>query len=125
MRVTGDLRARIVAQLADEESQKIIATVLDKPKTTREIAGDVTLPSTTLYRKISELRDCGLIIIDSFDFRSDGKREARYTCGFKEIIFKSNSGVLELDIVPSSKGLEKKWFEMFYSTTNGRSPEKS
>jgi DNA-binding transcriptional ArsR family regulator len=115
VKVTGDLRQKIINQLADQESHDIIAAVLREQKTAAMIGEELDLPPSTLYRKISELKECGLLMIDSFDFRPDGKREARYACSFSEILFKTKGDKIELEIIPSARGLEKRWFELFFS----------
>ena len=123
MRVTGDLREKIIAHLADPESRRIVASVFREQKTALMIGQEVSLPPSTLYRKISELKECGLLIIDSFSIRPDGKREARYICAFNEIVFKPGETEVELEITLSPRSLEKRWFELFFSKTTERFPE--
>jgi hypothetical protein len=115
VKVTGDLRQKIINQLADPESHNIIASVLREQKTAAMIGEELDLPPSTLYRKISELKECRLLMIDSFAFRLDGKREARYACTFSEISFRAEGNEIELEIIPSKRSLEKRWFELFFS----------
>jgi hypothetical protein len=124
MRVTGELREKIIAQLADLESRRIVASVLKEPKTAVTIGQEVSIPPSSLYRKISELKDCTLLMIDSFSIRPDGKREARYICSFSEIVIRPGDGEIELEITPSARGLEKRWFELFFSRATRSFPEK-
>jgi DNA-binding transcriptional ArsR family regulator len=122
MKVTGSLRERIIAQLADPESRKIITSVLGGRKTATSIGKELSLPPSTLYRKISELRESGLLMIDSFALRSDGKREALYARTFSEIVFRTKGREIELEVVLSARSLERRWFELF-SSRNASSPE--
>lgn len=122
--MTGGLRERILTQLADPESLRIIASVLKERKTALEIEKELSVPSSTLYRKISELKGCGLLMIDTFEFRPDGKREARYSCTFSEIVFRTTTNLeIELELAPSARSIEKRWFELFFSRTSSGSPE--
>src|ERR1035437_4432960 len=114
MKVAEGLREKILAQLADSESFQIIACVLEEKKSAMTIAKELNLPSTTLYRKISELKECGLLMIDTFALRPDGKREALYACTFREMVFRATTEHgFELEIIPSARSLEKRWFELF------------
>jgi hypothetical protein len=122
MRATDDLRERILAQLADIESLRIIASVLNERKTAIEIGKELGLPSTTLYRKVSELKECGLLTVDTFGFRPNGKREAQYGCAFSEIVLRTTSHGLELELIPSRKSQEKRRFELLSSKDGGASP---
>jgi DNA-binding transcriptional ArsR family regulator len=123
LRVTGNLRDRIISKLADPESRQILTSVFREHKTAIMIGQEVALPPSTLYRKISELKECGLLMVDSFSIRPDGKREARYVCTFNEIVFKPGEGEVELEITSSARSLEKRWFDLFFSKTTERFPE--
>ena len=115
MKATEALRERILAQVADLESIQIVVSVLDNRKTATEIRKELGLPSTTLYRKISELKECGLLMTDTFEFRHDGRREAVYACTFSEIVLRTTQKGVELEITPSKRNLEKGWFDLFFS----------
>jgi DNA-binding transcriptional ArsR family regulator len=117
VKIVGDLRERMIAYLADPESRQIISSVLKESKTATTIRTELNLPASSVYRKISELRECGLLMVDRFLIRQDGKREALYSCSFAEIGLKVESGALELEVVPSKRSLEKRWFELFLSKT--------
>ena len=107
----------MIAYLADPESRQIISCVLKESKTATTIRTELNLPASSAYRKISELRDCGLLMTDRFLIRPDGKREALYSCSFTEIGLKVESGTLVLEVIPSKRSLEKRWFELFFSKT--------
>lgn len=115
LRVAGHLKERMIASLADPESRRIIATVLAKPKTAVEIEKELGLPQSTLYRKISELKDCGLLMVEKFVVRLDGRREALYACPFSEVRIKAEQGEIGLEVIQTEESLETKWFELFFS----------
>ena len=123
MKITGGLRDRMIAHLADPESRRIISSVIKEPKTAATIEAELNLPASSAYRKISGLKDSGLLMVDRFMIRSDGRREAFYSCSFSEIKFTVEQGDLELDVVPTPRSMEKRWFEMFFSKATPRSPE--
>jgi len=116
--VEGHLKERIIASLADPESRKILIAVVAKPKTVAEIEEETDLPQSTLYRKISELRGCGLLMIERFAISPDGRREAMYACPFAELRFKPTQDGIEFELIETEQSLEKKWFELFFSREN-------
>lgn len=113
--MTGPLRERMLASLADPESQRILIAVVAKPKTTAEIEKEVGLPQSTVYRKISELKECGLLMVERYVVRPDGRREAVYACPFTELRLKALDGEIELEVIQTEESLEKRWFELFFS----------
>jgi DNA-binding transcriptional ArsR family regulator len=117
LKVTGDLRRQIVAALGDSEAQQILSLVIRESRTSTAIAKELGLPPSTVYRKIGQMRGCGLLLIDRFLIGPEGKREALYTCAFTEIRFKTEAKDLELEITLSQRALEKRWFEIFFSKT--------
>ena len=118
MKITGELKDKMIAFLADPESRKIVASVLKEPKTATGIMTELDMPSSSAYRRISDLKECGLLMVDSFLIRPDGKREALYLSSFSEISFKDEAGALVLDVTPSKKSLERRWFDLFFSRTS-------
>jgi predicted transcriptional regulator len=121
--VTGQLKERVIATLADLESRKIVTAVHGESKTIGTIEGELGLPQSTLYRKISELRQCGLLMVDRFIIKPDGKREAVYARSFDEVRLRSEKQEFKLEIIESAKSLEKRWFELFFSNPVFSSPE--
>jgi predicted transcriptional regulator len=125
VKVEGDLRERMIANLADSDSRRIISSVVREPKTAQAIGKELDIPTSTLYRKIAELKECGLIMVERIVVREDGKREPTYTRTFKEISFKPGNKQVELDVVLSDRAMEKAWFELFFPRAGSGAPEKS
>ncbi len=123
MKVEGDLRDKIVNQLADSDSRRIINSTLRDPKTTMAVGKELNLPLSTLYRKMAELKNCGLLMVDKVVVREDGKREPAYVCAFKEIVFRPGENGPELEIVFSERGKERRWFDLFFAKDGSGSPE--
>jgi len=118
MRVVGPLRDTIIAKLSDHEAQQIIRTVLTKPKTVGEIEKELDLPQSTLYKKVSELKECGLLMVEEFVFSTDGKKEALYACPFTEVRIKVGHVEMELDLIETKESLARRWFELFSSRSS-------
>lgn len=115
MKVGGELRDAIIAQLGDPDSRRIITATLVNSKTTQAIGAELALPTSTLYRKIAELKRCGLLMVDRISVREDGKREPAYVCTFKELTLRPGPDEVELDMVLSDRGTERRWFDLFFA----------
>ena len=113
--MTGRLREKIIDSLSDPASRRIIEAVISKSKTAGEIEKDLNLSQSTLYRKISELKACGLLMIDEFVFRQDSRREALYACPFTELRLKLSPKEIELELIETTQSAERKWFTLFFS----------
>ena len=113
--VTGRLKEMMIANLSDPESRLIITAANEKPRTAVEMGKELNLPQSTLYRKISGLKECGLLMVEEFEVEQDGRREAKYSCPFSEVRFKVVEGEIELDVVQTKESVEKRWFELFFS----------
>lgn len=124
VKIEGELRDGIVAQLADPDCRRIIGSTLKESKTALEMGVELNLPTSTLYRKLAELRRYGLLMVERIVVKEDGKREAAYACTFKEISVKPGEKEVELELVLTDRGMEKKWFELFFSKPASRLPEK-
>jgi DNA-binding transcriptional ArsR family regulator len=121
LRVTGEVKGRILSSLADPESTRIIEAVTDRPLSAMDLEKKLGLPLSTLYRKITSLRECGLLMVDSFALTPDGKREALYSCTYTEIRVEAVGGGIEVFESPRSK--ERKWFELFFGGSATKSAE--
>jgi DNA-binding transcriptional ArsR family regulator len=125
VRVTGALRERILSCLADDESRRILASVVERPKAPSEIEHDIGLTQTTLYRKISLLKACGLLMVHKYNISPDGKKETIYACTFDEIRLRPSADGFEIEIVETAESLERRWFELFFARSSVSPPEPS
>lgn len=114
VRVTGRLRDAIIDCLSDRDCRRIMLSVLSKPKPTGAIEREVNLPQSTLYRKISELKESGLLMIERYEVRDDGRREAVYSCSFSEVRLRVEGEEIVIDVTENEKGKERRWFDLFY-----------
>lgn len=114
MDVVGELRDKILAQLADPDSRRMIISTRRAPKTALALRDELGLPTSTVYRKIVELRECSLLMVEKMVEREDGKKEASYACAFTKITLSWGKEGIELELSPSEQALERRWFELFF-----------
>ena len=74
MIVNGEVaKQRILAALSDVYSRQIMAATLEKPLSALELSRKYAIPITTVYRRIEELTDVGLIAAIKSGRTTDGK----------------------------------------------------
>jgi len=66
-------RQRILTALADEYSRQILTATADQPQSALQLSKDFNIPITTLYRRIRNLADAGLITSVQSSRTVDGK----------------------------------------------------
>jgi predicted transcriptional regulator len=63
---------KILKEFADLESRHILFSIIKKPKTVQEISKDLKIPLSSAYRKIQNLMQASLILVEK-KFTSDGQ----------------------------------------------------
>ena len=66
-------KQRILAALADIYSRQILTATVDQPQSALQLSKDFKIPITTLYRRIQDLMDAGLIASVKSGRTVDGK----------------------------------------------------
>lgn len=56
-----DITHKILNQLTDLESRYILFSIIKKPKTIKEISKEQKIPTSSVYKKIQELKVCALV----------------------------------------------------------------
>lgn len=115
VRVVGHLKEMMIASLSDPDSRRIIRAVMVRPKSAVEIEKELDLPQSTLYRKISDLKECGLLMVEKYAISYDGRKEALYACPFTEVRFKVGREEIELELIETKESLERRWFALFFA----------
>lgn len=115
MRVAGQLGQEMLARFGDPESRDILGAVASTPRSALEIERVVGLPQSTLYRKISRLRECGLLMVDRFVLRPDGTKEALYLCTFDRLCVRMDGKETQVELIEAPRSVERRWFELFFA----------
>lgn len=79
---TYDLEPLVEA--LDDEVCRAVLRELDEPRTALELTDALSVPSSTMYRKLSLLSDAGLVA-EAVRLRADGRHETEYVVGFDSI----------------------------------------
>jgi len=72
----------ILAALGDDFSDKILSCTNEHARTVEEISSHEGIPLSTCYRRIRDLVDSGLLLIEKIVITSSGRRFAEYRSSF-------------------------------------------
>lgn len=87
----------IVRMLVDDYSRKICLSIIGKSLSIDQISKQQSIPISTCYRRIQELREHGMVRADKTVKGS--KKPVRYRATFKAVSISFESGRLEVDMI--------------------------
>ncbi len=109
---SSDRKERILEALGDRWAREILLLLSDGPRSAQEIQASNRMPQSTLYRKLHELSEIGLIGIQRSVISSDGKRVELYRSLLEELTVEMRGTRLTIDVrfrdLPSER-LKELW----------------
>lgn len=90
---------RILGALADEYSRKILTATIEDPMSALELSKKYEIPITTVYRRIEELVEAGLLAAVKSGRTTDGKWYDLYRSLLKRIDVSFEKGDVRIDII--------------------------
>jgi DNA-binding HxlR family transcriptional regulator len=97
-RPPGARKERILEALGDRWCREILRMLNEVPRSAQEILASNGIPASTLYRKLHELTDIGLIGIQRSMISSDGKRVELYRSRLDELRVEVRGAGLRIDV---------------------------
>ena len=113
----------ILTALGDEYSRRILLSSIASGKTVEQISADQRLPLSTCYRRIRELVDEGLMVLEKIVITPIGKRYAVYRTSFSDATIRLNAGEVAVETTPNADIRDKllsRWMTTNYPTQNQR-----
>lgn len=96
--VINQERADIILKvISDPERRKIITSIKQEFKNVNQISEETKLPTSTVYRKIHELKEKN-VILSSSKIRKDGKREFTYKSKIQKVTMKFEHNDIDVKI---------------------------
>jgi len=80
-----DRKERILDALGDSASRGILLMISDAPRSAQDLLSANRIPQSTLYRKLHELQDLGLIGVQRTAITPEGKRVDLYRSLLEEL----------------------------------------
>ncbi|HYW00656.1 MAG TPA: helix-turn-helix domain-containing protein [Candidatus Acidoferrum sp.] len=92
-------KQKILAAMADQYSRKILTATVDEPVSALDLSKTYDIPITTVYRRIEELVEAGLIAAVKSGRTADGKWYDLYRSLLKRIDVSFENGDVKVDVV--------------------------
>ena len=112
--VLGGMLARhAISAISDELSSRILVSALPEAKTAQEISVEQALPLSSCYRRIRELVDQGLLMVERIVVTTGGKRYALYRSSFRTVEMVADLSEVSVSAELNADVAEKfrlKWF---------------
>lgn len=87
----------VLAALNDHQCRDIIEALNEEPKTASELADELAIPLSSLYRKLNTLAEVSLLET-TIDIRRSGKHVTRYSVAFDTVTVDFNEGEFGMEI---------------------------
>jgi DNA-binding transcriptional ArsR family regulator len=92
-------KQRILAAMADEYSRKILTATIQEPISALELSKKYEIPITTVYRRIEELVEAGLLAAVKSGRTTDGKWFDLYRSLLRRIDVGFENGDVRIEII--------------------------
>jgi DNA-binding transcriptional ArsR family regulator len=89
---------RILEALGDRVSRRILQATTDKARTARELELQLSLPHSSVYRKIHELESLSLLGVQQFVFTPEGKKVELFRSRVQEVRIEMRGPELKVDV---------------------------
>jgi len=93
-----DRKERILEALGDRWSREILLMLNDAPRSAQDIQASNRIPQSTLYRKLHELGEIGLVGVQRSVISPDGKRVELYRSLLDELKVEMRGARLRIDV---------------------------
>ncbi|MDV3277068.1 MAG: hypothetical protein LYZ69_01205 [Nitrososphaerales archaeon] len=92
----GTLQA-LVQALSDEYSRKIMLGCITAAKSVEDLSKENDIPLSTCYRRVHELLDSRVLIVERIIVTPDGKRYEMLRSAYRSITVNLESGIMKVE----------------------------
>jgi predicted transcriptional regulator len=97
--VTDPIMAGAILQaMSDDVSRKILSSTIAKGKAVEEISAESNIPASTTYRRVQELSELGLMVVERIVISQSGKRYSIFRSAFRGVLAELASGELHVEV---------------------------
>jgi len=98
MQVTSEKTVHALTRImADEYSRRILLSGTSKARTVEDFSEENNIPLSTCYRRVHEMHNEGILLIERIVISADGKKSELYRSGFKGINIKMEDGAISIE----------------------------
>ncbi|MDH2901789.1 MAG: helix-turn-helix domain-containing protein [archaeon] len=100
MRITSQrIKDELIKALADEYSKKIILKTINQARSVEELAQAESIPISTAYRRVNEMKENGILIVERIVITDDGKKYDLYRSAFRKLQIGLEQDEITFDVV--------------------------
>ena len=108
MEITEPDRVQSLVQgLADEYSRKILLSAIPAAKSVEDMSRENDIPLSTCYRRVHELLDAQILIVEKIIVTSDGKKYELLRSAYRSVRVSFDGGVMKVDATVNEDVAEK------------------
>jgi predicted ArsR family transcriptional regulator len=100
-------KQRILLAMADQYSRKILTATMNEPVSALDLSKSYQIPITTVYRRIEELVEAGLIAAVKSGRTTDGKWYDLYRSLLRRIDVSFEDGEVQVEVVVNDHVADK------------------
>lgn len=100
-------KQRILSAMSDEYSRKILTATIEDPMSALELSKKYEIPITTVYRRIEELVEAGLLAAVKSGRTTDGKWYDLYRSLLKRIDVSFEKGDVSIEVIVNEHVADK------------------
>lgn len=116
MEITDPARVKsLVGALADEYSRKILLSAIPVAKSVEDISKENEIPLSTCYRRVHELLDAQVILVERIIVTPDGKKYEMVRSAYRAINVAFDGGLMKVEAVLNedvAEKLKRLWLSM-------------
>lgn len=108
MEITDSARIQaIVSSLSDEYSRKILLSAIPGAKSVEDLSKENDIPLSTCYRRVHELLDSQILIVEKIIVTPDGKKYELIRSAYRSVTVNFENGAIKVDAVINEDVAEK------------------
>jgi DNA-binding Lrp family transcriptional regulator len=97
----------LVQGLADEYSRKILLSAIPTAKSVEDLSRENDIPLSTCYRRVRELLDSQMLVIEKIIITTDGKKYELLRSAYRAITVSFDGGIMKVDAIVNEDVAEK------------------
>jgi DNA-binding Lrp family transcriptional regulator len=106
--ITNPVTASALVQaLGDEYSRKIMLSTIPSPKSVEDLSKENEIPLSTCYRRVHELVDAQVLLIDRIIVTDDGKRFELVRSAYRAVQVDLKDGIMKVNAMINEDMAEK------------------
>ncbi|HEY6283523.1 MAG TPA: hypothetical protein VIW22_06325 [Nitrososphaerales archaeon] len=108
MQITDPSKVQALVQsLADEYSRKILLSAIQSAKSVEDMSRENDIPLSTCYRRVHELLDSQILVIERIILTPDGKKYELLRSSYRSVTVSFEDGVMSVDAIINEDVAEK------------------